>query len=136
MRYAGRLARLFRRAALLPPRDPLAALSDAEMERATKIIQVKMFDDGWFPRGRPTIAPEDESWFESAIRPFLPAYAEFCAKLDAWRRRIDPPRGAFALPAACNFPAFAGRPRPTLRLPGGLVSQMVAQMVAAGAPSG
>src|SRR5690606_1726985 len=113
--------------ALLPPRDPLAALSDAEMERATKIIQVKTFDDGWFPEGRPAIPPEDESWFESAIRPFLPAYAEFCARLDAWQRRIDPPRGAFAvLQAACNFPAFAGRPRPRLRLPGGLVRRMVA----------
>jgi hypothetical protein len=127
MRYAGRLARLFRKAALLPPRDPLAAMSDADMARASKLIEAKTLGDGWFPEGRPAIAPEDAAWFEAAIRPFLPAYAAFCARYEAWRRRIDPPRGAWARrAAACNFPAFAGRPRPQLRLPAGLVADFIA----------
>jgi hypothetical protein len=127
VRFAGRLARLFKRAALLPPRDPLAAMSDAEMARAGELIRIKTLEEGWYPEGRPAIAAEDAAWFEAAIRPLLPAYAAFCAKFQAWRRRIDPPRGAWARRAAsCNFPAFAGRPRPELRLPPDLVARLVA----------
>jgi hypothetical protein len=126
VRFAARLARLFRRAALLPPRDPLAGLTDQEMARAEALIGIKTLDDGWFPEGRPAIAAEDAAWFEATIRPFLPAYAAFCARFDAWQRRIDPPRGAHARRAACNFPAFAGRPRPRIRLPPMLVGQLLA----------
>lgn len=120
MRFAGRLARLFRRAALLPPKDPLAALSDQDMERAAKVIEIATLDDGWFPGGRPAIAAEEAAWFEAAIRPVLPAYVAFCARMEAWRRRIDPPRGPYNR-RACIFPAFAGRPLPRIRLPDRLV---------------
>jgi hypothetical protein len=133
VRFAGRLARLFKKAALLPPRDPLESLSNQEMARAAEIIRLKTLGDGWYPKGRPAIAAEDASWFEAAIRPFLPAYAGFCAKFQVWQRCINPPRGAWARrAAACNFPAFAGRTRPELRLPPNLVAELVAATAATG----
>jgi hypothetical protein len=108
-------------------------LSDGEMARANQVIRIRMLSDGWFPQGRPAIAAEDASWFEAAIRPVLPAYAAFCAAMDKWKRRIDPPRGAWARrAAACNFPAFAGRPRPQVRLPPDLVAALAAVPAATG----
>jgi hypothetical protein len=104
------------------------------MARTTELIRAKTLGDGWFPQGRPAIPAEDASWFEAAIRPFLPTYAAFCVAMDKWQRRIDPPRGAWARRAiACNFPAFAGRPRPEIRLPPGLVAKLVAAAAPAAA---
>jgi hypothetical protein len=100
-------------------------LDDAEMARATKVVQLKTLGEEWYRGGKPAIAAEDAAWYEAAIRPVLPAYASFCARMEAWRRRIDPPRGPYNRPP-CNFPAFAGRPLPRVRLPAGLVAELVA----------
>ena len=119
MRYAGRLARLWRLVALLPPRDPLAAVSDAEMDRASRVIMAESARrEGWANQA-PTASAEDVAWFEGAVRPHLARYTAFCEAVFRWQRRVDPPRGRWRR-LACISPAFAGRPQ--IRLPAGYLA--------------
>jgi hypothetical protein len=118
MRYAGRLARLWRAVALLPPRDPLAAMSDEEMARATRVIHAEIARGKPWADQFPSASPEDVAWFDGAIRPHLPRYSAFCDALLRWQQRMKPARGPWDR-LACISPAFAGRGRPRMRLPAG-----------------
>jgi hypothetical protein len=135
MRYAARLARLWRRVALLPPPDPMAAVSDEEMARAAQIMEARQPHSErdlyvWRSRGeapppRPEVAAADAAWFAREIEPRLPAYAAYAERLHLWQRRWERPRypRGWRHRFACIFPAFAGKDLPRLRLPAKLLPQ-------------
>ena len=126
MRYAARLARLWRRIALLPPKDPLAAMSDQEMDRASRVVMAEVERaKNWAPQG-PAPSAEDVVWFEGAVRPHLARYVAFCDAVFRWEQRISPPRGRWAR-LACIPPAFAGKPR--IRLPAGYLADILRRTV-------
>jgi hypothetical protein len=122
MRYAARLA-------LLPPRDPMAAVSDAEMARAAGIMEARQPHTAqalhvWGLRGeapppRPEVSAADAAWFAREIEPRLPAYAAYAERLLLWQRRWEGPRQPvdWRDRLACIFPAFAGKDLPRVRLP-------------------
>jgi hypothetical protein len=117
-RFAARLRRLARLAALLPPPDPFRDHPPEDLERACAIVAARTPHlerdlHVWAMRGeeppaKPEVSREDAAWFLRVIAPVLPAHARFLEKHRRWQGQFRRRPRTAEEKLACIFPAFAG----------------------------
>jgi hypothetical protein len=128
----GRLRRLERLAAAIPPTDPLEDVPDEVMARAVRVLETRANaaprqpGDPYWHKPEPPATAEDEAWYDAEFAPFVPRYARFVDAVERWRFNTGPRphRGSDRYPAF--IAAIAGKQLPRIRIPPDLARRAAA----------